>query len=106
MINESALVEPEGEDGEILLLPAQTRYEQRGGSTETSTERRIIYSPEIPGPRPGEARSEWEIFQDLAARVKPVEHDRRRACERVESVRAGTQRALPIRRGGSVARNG
>jgi molybdopterin-dependent oxidoreductase alpha subunit len=45
----------------VVLLPARTRYEQRGGGTETSTERRIIYSPEIPGPRPGEARDEWEI---------------------------------------------
>ena len=34
----------------VVLLPSRTRYEQRGGGTETSTERRIIYSPEIPGP--------------------------------------------------------
>jgi molybdopterin-dependent oxidoreductase alpha subunit len=60
----------------VVLLPARTRYEQPGGGTETSTERRIIYSPEIPGPRPGEARSEWEIFQDLAARVKPDQKDK------------------------------
>lgn len=45
----------------VVLLPSRTRYEQRGGGTETSTERRIIYSPEIPGPRPGDARDEWEI---------------------------------------------
>ncbi|MGZ3675007.1 MAG: FdhF/YdeP family oxidoreductase [Ktedonobacterales bacterium] len=55
----------------VVLLPARTRYEQPGGGTETSTERRIIFSPEVPGPRPGEARCEWEIFQDLAARVYP-----------------------------------
>ncbi|HEX6817294.1 MAG TPA: FdhF/YdeP family oxidoreductase [Ktedonobacterales bacterium] len=55
----------------VVLLPAQTRYEQRGGGTETSTERRIIFSPEIRGPRVGQARSEWEIFQDVAARVYP-----------------------------------
>ena len=36
------LVEPAGV---VVLLPAQTRYEQRGGGTETSTERRIYYSP-------------------------------------------------------------
>jgi molybdopterin-dependent oxidoreductase alpha subunit len=54
----------------VVLLPAQTRYEQRGGGTETSTERRIIFSPEIRGPRVGEARSEWEIFTELAARVR------------------------------------
>ncbi len=55
----------------VVLLPAATRYEQRGGGTETTTERRIAFSPEIPGPRPGEVRSEWEIFVDLAARVDP-----------------------------------
>ena len=54
-----------------MLLPAATRYEQHGGGTETTTERRIAYSPEIPGPRPGEVRSEWEIFVDLAGRVAP-----------------------------------
>jgi molybdopterin-dependent oxidoreductase alpha subunit len=55
----------------VVLLPAQTRYEQQGGGTETSTERRIIFSPEIRGPRAGEARCEWAIFADLAARVHP-----------------------------------
>jgi len=54
-----------------LILPARTRYETRGGGTETTTEREIIFSPEIPGPRPGEARSEWEIFMDVAERVRP-----------------------------------
>jgi predicted molibdopterin-dependent oxidoreductase YjgC len=55
----------------VLLLPACTRYEQRGGGTETTTGRRIAFSPEIPGPRVGEARAEWEIFRDLAQRVDP-----------------------------------
>jgi molybdopterin-dependent oxidoreductase alpha subunit len=55
----------------VVLLPAATRYEQSGGGTETTTERRIAYSPEIRGPRPGEVRSEWEIYVDLAARVDP-----------------------------------
>lgn len=54
-----------------LLLPAATRYETAGGVTETSTERRVIFSPEIPGRRIGEARSEWRVFPDLARRVKP-----------------------------------
>src|SRR5207253_1198881 len=53
------------------LFPAQTRYEQRGGGTETSTERRVYFSPEIPGRRIGEARAEWEIFMQLAERVRP-----------------------------------
>jgi molybdopterin-dependent oxidoreductase alpha subunit len=55
----------------VILLPAMTRYEIPGGVTETSTERRIIFSPEIPGPRIGEARPEWEVLTELAARVRP-----------------------------------
>jgi molybdopterin-dependent oxidoreductase alpha subunit len=55
----------------VLLLPAQTRYEQRGGGTETSTERRILFSPEIPGRRIGEAKAEWEIPMLIAERAKP-----------------------------------
>ena len=35
----------------VLLLPATTRYEIPGGVTETSTERRVILSPEVRGPR-------------------------------------------------------
>jgi molybdopterin-dependent oxidoreductase alpha subunit len=55
----------------VVLLPSRTRYEQRGGGTETSTERRIIYSPEIPGPRPGDTRDEWEIPVMVARKVDP-----------------------------------
>src|SRR5262249_41100102 len=32
---------------EVLLLPAKTRYEQEGGGTQTSTERRVMFSPEL-----------------------------------------------------------
>ncbi len=69
VLSSNMLVEPEET---VLLLPSRTRYEQRGGGTETSTERRVIYSPEIPGPRPGEARDEWEI-PVLAARTADPE---------------------------------
>jgi molybdopterin-dependent oxidoreductase alpha subunit len=55
----------------VILLPATTRYEIPGGVTETSTERRVIFSPEIPGPRIGEARPEWQVFTELAQRVRP-----------------------------------
>ncbi len=55
----------------VLLLPAATRYEVPGGVTETSTERRVIFSPEIPGPRPPEARPEWAVFQELVHRIRP-----------------------------------
>jgi anaerobic selenocysteine-containing dehydrogenase len=55
----------------VLVLPARTRYEQPGGGTETTTEREIIFSPEVPGPRPPEARTEWEIFSQAAQRAYP-----------------------------------
>jgi molybdopterin-dependent oxidoreductase alpha subunit len=55
----------------VLLLPATTRYESPGGGTETSTERRIIFSPEVAGRRIGSARAEWEVFGEIAARVRP-----------------------------------
>jgi predicted molibdopterin-dependent oxidoreductase YjgC len=68
VLSSQMLVDP----GElVVLLPACTRYEQRGGGTETTTERRILFSPEVPGPRIGEARSEWEIFAELGRRVRP-----------------------------------
>ena len=55
----------------VIVLPAMTRYEQPGGGTSTSTERMVYFSPEIKGPRIEEARCEWEIYVDLAKRVKP-----------------------------------
>ena len=55
---------------EVLLLPAKTRYEQDGGGTETSTERRVMFSPEIPR-QVGEAKAEWKILRELAAIVDP-----------------------------------
>jgi molybdopterin-dependent oxidoreductase alpha subunit len=63
----------DGDD--VLLLPVATRYEQEGGGTETTTERRIVFSPELPR-RVGEARSEWRLFAEVAARVRPDLADR------------------------------
>ncbi|MBU9719975.1 MULTISPECIES: FdhF/YdeP family oxidoreductase [Bacillaceae] len=68
ILNTSTLVDAKEE---VIVLPAMTRYEQAGGGTSTSTERMVYFSPEIEGPRIGEARSEWEIYVDLAKRVKP-----------------------------------
>src|SRR6267143_2014301 len=68
ILTSQMLVEPEET---VLLLPAQTRYEQRGGGTASTTERRVYFSPEIPGRRIGESRPEWEIFMDLAERSLP-----------------------------------
>ncbi len=58
----------EGDD--VILLPAATRYEQEGGGTSTTTERQIAYSPQVAAP-PGEARSEWRIFAEVASRTRP-----------------------------------
>lgn len=68
VLSRQMLVEPADT---VVLLPATTRYEIPGGVTETSTERRVIFSPEIPGVRIGEARPEWEVFLELARRVHP-----------------------------------
>jgi molybdopterin-dependent oxidoreductase alpha subunit len=59
-----------------ILFPATTRYESPGGGTETTTERRIIFSPEVPGRRIGSAKPEWEVFGEVAARVRPDLADR------------------------------
>jgi len=55
---------------EVILLPAKTRYEQDDGGTETTTERRIIFSPEIPR-QVGEANAEWKILRELAETIYP-----------------------------------
>ncbi len=55
---------------DVIVLPVRTRYEQEGGGTETTTERRIVFSPEIPR-EVGEARSEWRVYGEVASRVKP-----------------------------------
>jgi molybdopterin-dependent oxidoreductase alpha subunit len=70
VISSQMLVDPPP-GGTVVLLPAATRYEQAGGGTQTTTERRIAFSPEIRGPRPGEARAEWRIYLDLARHVAP-----------------------------------
>ena len=68
VLSSSMLVEPADT---VLLLPATTRYEAPGGATETTTERRIIFSPEIPGRRIGSARPEWCALTEAVARAKP-----------------------------------
>lgn len=60
----------------VLILPATTRYEMAGGNTETTTERRIIFNPEIPGPRIKEARDEWRVLMAIAQKVKPELKDK------------------------------
>jgi molybdopterin-dependent oxidoreductase alpha subunit len=78
---------------EVLLLPAKTRYEQEGGGTQTSTERRVMYSPELPR-QLGEARTEWRILRELAAAADPA-RAARLGCESATAIRAEIARVVP-----------
>ncbi len=90
LVNSSMLADA-GE--ETILLPAKTRYEQEGGGTQTSTERRIRYSPEL-SRQTGESRTEWKILCDLA-----------RACgrdpgfETADQIRQEMDFVMPMYRG-------
>jgi molybdopterin-dependent oxidoreductase alpha subunit len=78
----------------VYLLPARTRYEQEGGGTETSTERRVIFSPHIEGHDVGEAESEWRLLLHLARAVRPSDYQRL-ALEDAASIRVDIARAVP-----------
>lgn len=91
--------------GEVLILPASTRYENPGGVTETSTERRVILNPEIPGPRIAEARAEWQVFGDLAARVRPELAERVRFADTL-AIRREIAEVVPLYSGIERLREG
>jgi molybdopterin-dependent oxidoreductase alpha subunit len=91
VLTSQMLVEPADT---VVILPAQTRYEQRGGGTETSTERRIYFSPEIRGRRIGESMAEWEILMRLAQRVHP-DRGRMITFPNAEEIRAEIAQAVP-----------
>jgi molybdopterin-dependent oxidoreductase alpha subunit len=82
---------------EVILLPAKTRYEQDDGGTETSTERRIMFSPELPR-QVGEARAEWKILRDLAAAAYP-ERAHWLGCETGWQIRQEIARVVPFYEG-------
>jgi predicted molibdopterin-dependent oxidoreductase YjgC len=92
VLTSAMLVEP---SDTVLLLPATTRYEAPGGGTETSTERRIIYSPEIPGPRIGSARPEWWAITEAAARAHPERASQIRFTD-AAAIRAEIATAVPL----------
>jgi molybdopterin-dependent oxidoreductase alpha subunit len=95
VLNSSMLLDAEDA---VLILPAQTRYEQRGGGTTTSTERRIRFTPEITGHRIGDARPEWEIPTLIGRKALPTSehlfpfHD-------TQSIREEMARVMPIYQG-------
>jgi molybdopterin-dependent oxidoreductase alpha subunit len=82
---------------EVLLLPAKTRYEQDDGGTETSTERRVMFTPEIPR-QVGEARAEWKILRELVAAVYP-ERAHLLGCESGWEMREEIARVVPMYEG-------
>ncbi len=89
---------------EVLLLPAKTRYEQDDGGTETTTERRIIFSPEI-ARQVGEAKAEWKILRELAAATFP-ERAHLLGCETGQQMRDEIARVVPFYDGIQHLKNG
>lgn len=73
VLNPQMLVDPADT---VLLLPATNRYEMKGGNTETTTERRVIFNPEIPGRRVPDARDEWQVLVEVAKKAKPELSDK------------------------------
>jgi molybdopterin-dependent oxidoreductase alpha subunit len=104
MLSSNMLVDPADT---VVLLPTRTRYEQRGGGTETSTERRIIYSPEIPGPRIPETRDEWEIPVQVARRADPERAANIFSWKDTQDIREEIDRVCPTYKGiGSLRKKG
>jgi predicted molibdopterin-dependent oxidoreductase YjgC len=85
-------------DEAVVLLPGQTRYEQRTGGTTTSTERRIRFTPEIAGHPVGETRPEWEIPVQIGRKSMP-NGDKLFPFEDTQSVREEMSRVMPIYQG-------
>lgn len=83
--------------GDVLLLPAKTRYEQDGGGTQTSTERRVMFSPPIER-QVGEARAEWRILRDIATAVDPARAHLLK-CDSGAAIRSEIARVVPSYRG-------
>ncbi|MCS6816304.1 MAG: FdhF/YdeP family oxidoreductase [Blastocatellia bacterium] len=92
VLNPQMFVEPADT---VLILPATTRYEMAGGNTETTTERRILFNPEIPGPRLPEARDEWRALVGIAQRVRP-EWAAKIAFPSTAAIRAEIARIVPF----------
>jgi molybdopterin-dependent oxidoreductase alpha subunit len=95
VLNTSMLLDAEEA---IVLLPGQTRYEQRTGGTSTSTERRIRFTPEIAGHPIGEARPEWEIPVQIGRKSMP-NGDKLFPFADTQSIREEMGRVMPIYQG-------
>jgi predicted molibdopterin-dependent oxidoreductase YjgC len=82
----------------VLILPGQTRYEQRGGGTSTNTERRIRFTPEITGHQIGHSLPEWEIPTIIGRHVMP-NGELLFPYENPQSVRDEMSRVMPMYQG-------
>ena len=82
----------------VVILPGQTRYEQRSGGTSTSTERRIRFTPEIPGHRIGETLPEWEIPVLIGRKTMP-NGDKLFPFDDTQAIREEMSRVIPIYQG-------
>ena len=91
MLTDQMLLDPADE---VILLPAKTRYEQDDGGTETNTERRIMFTPEIPR-EVGEARAEWKILLQVAAAAWP-ERATQLGCHTGQEMREEIARVVPF----------
>jgi predicted molibdopterin-dependent oxidoreductase YjgC len=98
ILTDQMLIDGEGDSGggggEVLLLPAKTRYEQDDGGTETTTERRVCFSPELPR-QVGEARAEWKILLDVGRAARP-ERAHLLGCQTGQAVREEIARLIPL----------
>lgn len=95
VLNASMLLDPEEA---VVILPGQTRYEQRSGGTSTSTERRIRFTPEIPGHRIGETLPEWEIPVLIGRKTMP-NGDKLFPFDDTQAIREEMSRVMPIYQG-------
>jgi molybdopterin-dependent oxidoreductase alpha subunit len=97
VVNPTMLIDPAET---AVLLPTRTRYEQRGGGTETSTERRIIFSPQIAGgPGLPEAKDEWEIPVLVAHKLDPERSRNFFAWKDTQDIRNEIDRLCPVYKG-------
>jgi predicted molibdopterin-dependent oxidoreductase YjgC len=93
-LNSAMLVEPRDT---VLVLPAQTRYEQRSGGTVTTSDRRILFTAEISGHAPGEALPDWEI-PGLIGRAMLSNGELLFPYTDTQSIREEMARVMPIYR--------
>jgi len=94
-LNSSMLIDPVEL---VVIFPAQTHYEQRGGGTVTNTERRIRFTPEIPGHSIGETLPEWEIPCLIGRKAMP-NGDLLFPYDDTQTIREEMSRVMPMYQG-------